>query len=156
MLTIRGSTWHAKVYTWFRNDCGKYDSGAANLCLYMRTVLFWAPLRWLLLSGRIGPVRIPLVFYPTLLVALPAIVASIFGWEAGLAVLAIYLVFLIAGILLAAYCGTVYLIKLLAEKLGRARTIDSFLDVSAEYVSAVHSKICPTIRFTNGNPPESK
>ena len=153
MLTIRKSTWHARVYTWFQNDCGSRDTDVANLCPYMRTVLFWTPLRWLFISGRIGPVRVPLAVYLSLPVALPAIVASIFGWEGGVAVLTLYLAFLMTGILSAALCGTIYLTN---KMLSRARAIDSFLDVCAEYISAIHSKICPTIRFTNGNPPESK
>ena len=150
-MNIRTSTWHAKVYTWFKRDCSGYDEVfTANLCPYMRTVLFWAPLRWLLISGRIGPVRIPLVFLSSLFVALPAIFAAIFGWEGGLTVLGVYLLILASSALFGIICGTVFGIRALLKKLCHVQALDTFSSVSAEYVRGVHSKICPMIRFTNG------
>ena len=150
-MIIRSSTWHAKVYRWFIKDCGSdYAPYTANLCPYMRTVLFWAPLRWLLISGRIGPVRVPMALFPSLFVTLPAIFAAIFGWEDGLTVLSIYLVILTAFALSGVIVATVYAIKLSLEKLGHVQALDTFANVSTEYVRGVHSKICPMIRFTNG------
>lgn len=115
----------------------------------MRTVLLWAPLRWLLLSGRIGPVRIPLVLYLSLLIALPAIFAAIFGWDGALSILSVYLVISIALALAGSVVAASYAVKLSLQKIGHVQALDTFANVSAEYVRGVHSKICPMIWFTN-------
>lgn len=52
MLKVDRNSWHARMYLWHRRQKGQHFTNSVNLCPYMRTVLLWAPLRWLLLTGR--------------------------------------------------------------------------------------------------------
>ncbi len=57
-MWINRNSWHARVYLWWYNRKFKPwerdyigPSNSVNLCPYVRTILFWAPIRWLTMWG---------------------------------------------------------------------------------------------------------
>ena len=75
-IEVSNSSWHARVYLWWyyakwpkKREYGEKVVG--NLCPYVRTVLLWAPCRWLFYQGKLGMVRVAFIAWPLLLVSLP-------------------------------------------------------------------------------------
>ena len=139
-MQISSFSWHARVYKWWLNKKpGWSHPRSHNLCLYVRAVLIWAPLRWLFLQGKIGPLHVTAASWPIILGA-PLI--FIHSWKILFPVLLFYLSCAISCLILG---GIVVAVKLQEREF--PKPIESFLTVLREYLKAGHEKICPFIEF---------
>ncbi len=70
---IIGNSWHGRLYRWWDRAGGKHPNpdSRESLCHYVRVVVFWAPLRWSLMTApRRLPWLCPLFMFGIVLFAL--------------------------------------------------------------------------------------
>lgn len=153
-MKLSKRSWHTRVYLWWcsqKYDTPKYmpDGGIklipraerpVNLCPYVRTVLFYAPLRWTFLTGK----------------------KAWFSWLALVALLH-WLAYLIwgekafrfdeaVGILagLVAVLGTIgWIASLVKDGAQNSDVLRSFGSVVAARYSSVHDKVCPVVELVD-------
>ena len=79
-MKVNRTSWHARIYLWWyahkypANGDNLPFTGRANLCPYMRTVLIYAPLRFLLTDWKTK--WLPITLWPILLFGIP----KLMGW----------------------------------------------------------------------------
>src|SRR4051812_48775039 len=54
-MVISKDSWHYQMYKWNRGVVDVPLKSQINLCPYVRTVLIWTPLLWLLFAGKAIP-----------------------------------------------------------------------------------------------------
>ncbi len=137
-MTIDKNSWHAVLYrAWYcSKHWGNEPVGAVNLCPYVRTVLFWAPLR-LLFLGRVTR----WLSWPALVGAAEYLLWLKFHhklFEVELAVLA-------AVFLLATFVAIVGAAIWTGAKTKNAPVTKSFGRVLTVWYEGVHKHICPLV-----------
>src|SRR5271156_4771340 len=155
-MQISKNTWHYKVYDWhFQKTCGRtledYQRSwghTVSLCPYVRTILLWAPLRWIFTPPRLwyllSGASLAMVWDDYRVHGVPGMVAL------GVALFALAIV-----------VGTLWLVVTLSGKLGtflrkRSKTTVTvnFSTVLHERLKAAHEGICPFITFVGEEGPE--
>lgn len=140
-MKLKKDSWHYKVYSWFKG----YEPLNGNLCPYIRTVFIWAPLKWLLGTGRIGKIPTAAITLPSMITSVPVLayiyhgpvrqILIFYGTVIGFLALISILVFIIVWL----------------EENGNdmAGNVSSLIKGSlvGKYIQAKHDKICPTINF---------
>lgn len=159
-MWIDRNSWHWRVYQWWYNrkfPSRSYENApwfkpltSVNLCPYVRTILFWAPIRWLTIWGpRKLNVAVETVgwmgaYY--LLTLVPVKSETDFGSLIGLT--------LVWGLLLVLR-GTLFL-KTHAVTFPSVPIPDSVIEKGASffmllgsYISKAHTQVCPQIELWN-------
>jgi hypothetical protein len=185
-IEVNRESWHAKVYLWWyyakwpnKKREREYDLArgygepkkSSNLCPYVRTVLFWAPCRWLFYQGKIGRIPVPYVFVPVILLSIPQ-PAGYLSYELKKILWAMDIILFGVALLALLVWGVAIVVDLLDQKLGWAnklasyklekrlrkeyepivpplkkKTGPSFFSLIAQRISAAHDRICPEIEF---------
>ncbi len=86
-MIINKSKWHYKVYKWFK---GKSPT-TSNLCPYFRTVMLYAPLKYLFYKGKIKKVPVPTIVVPPILFEIPRLL-GIVSYEAKMCLYVLYVI----------------------------------------------------------------
>lgn len=109
-LRAGGSSWHYRIYQWWRSHGGYWPEDAPeNLCHYMRVVLIWAPWRWFYWVPIVGDAP-PLLF-------------TVFGILIFILLASLYLNFAVTALVIV---GTVIMLSIvlglvfISEKIGHA------------------------------------
>lgn len=152
-MNVSKNTWHYRVFEWQLMQ--KYgfipwtiNAYGSNLCSYVRTVLLWAPLRFLFNTTWVRSTATASIMF--------SIVTGLIGAFAGLHGLkieaGIILTVLIAATMLGTIVSFVWLASLLAEyarnkNLRVPDTIVSFSELLTKRVRSIHDGICPEITF---------
>lgn len=138
-MVISKDSWHYQMYKWNRGVVDVPLKSQINLCPYVRTVLIWTPLLWLLFAGK----AIPRVYNFFTWVAIGTIIGGYkfyhFDRRGFLAVLAFLAIAAAATGVLAGIC---YFMERRGKKL---ITSSPTYQLVAEYAEATHSKICPLL-----------
>lgn len=159
-MHIRRRSWHARIYLWWYEH--KYQSRDinektnVNLCPYMRTILFWAPLRLIFCDWVLG--NYCLVSWLTMAVVVPKLLGYvnynskiIFWIIEGTIVGGALLILTIYG--LASLFNFLFPSKHrreLAESWQASEFVKSareFGQLLREYGRATHDRICPELRL---------
>ena len=147
-MVVSINSWHARLYSnWYRRKHGWSPSGMANLCPYVRVVLFHWWTRWLFKDGKLFGVRIPIPVWTWVILSPILLTGWIFGWQYVLDVLKAYglvtLLFSIAG--LAAYA--IWWLSEDTKGTGIKQDFSSFGDLLDGYYNSLHTRICPNIEL---------
>lgn len=148
-MTINKTSWHARIYRWWRYKKFGTFSDVANLCPYVRVVLFWAPLRWLLRSGKIGPVHVP-ILTSIGLVGGSLLLPGLYAWVAFktiIEILGLLLVAVVCTLVFGVLCYLDERKKGWAKRFLLVRAGSSFWTVLKAYSRATHDRICPELYF---------
>lgn len=148
-MRVRRTSWHARVYLWWYAH--KYPGFAeylpthSNLCPYVRTVLFWAPLRFLFTDWATK--WLPISIWPVCLYSVP----KLLGWISYDAKHAVWIIEGVVGALVLA----ILIIGGLSDYSEREGNIfkrfDNWWDKSEErailvaYARAGHDRFCPEV-----------
>lgn len=149
-MKISRNTWHFKVFEfWFKHAHDGYDldhytqsyyKETFSLCPYVRAILFWAPLCWLLTRPR--------VWYTLGTIAL-SLLGALYHHTGihGLEILGIIL--LAAAFVIGVVIGACVLTDKLARKWREhpQPVIKAFTTVLSERAKAAHEGVCPLIEF---------
>lgn len=182
VIEVNTDSWHVKVYKWWYRTKWPHKGKPerTNLCPYVRTVLIWAPIRWLFYQGRIKNIRIPYVFIPTFLLSIPqplGYVSFTIKWL----LWRLNLIFACAAVVLGIVVGVTYISLALDEKysftakyrksqvLRQRRQLQKELDAERKpkqgpsfwqligrRIEAGHDRICPEIEFKNYEEPKNE
>jgi hypothetical protein len=142
-MTIDRNSWHARLYCWWytRKHHGDFPT-TANLCPYVRVVLLWCWLRWLLVDGRIWRVRVPLLVWGFALARLP-FWAGMFDYGAKLLLFILYF----WAVVLGAVAFIADRIEERRKRLGYVAKESTFRRVLTERAKAMHQGICPVVEI---------
>lgn len=172
-MIVTKDTWHARLYlSWYRRKfkkeiekweqyeqdgilqrmmlrgfiCRSKTPERVNLCPYVRIVLFWSWLRWLLIDGTIGSFRVAW--------------ASWVSWAGfWIIILTLQPLTLIVEVLISviSIAGFIILVLAILDDMGRhgqirfkektAKSPSQFVQVLNEYFIAIHDRICPFIEI---------
>src|SRR5438552_569514 len=120
----------------------KYHSvgmpSGANLCPYVRAVLFWAPLRFLFL-GRVSR----WVSWPLLVAAVEGLLWALFGPRVFVPQFIVLTAMVTLGMVIAIILG----IEWAGDRVREHDTVQSFRQVLGAYYEAAHKHICPQIHL---------
>ena len=141
-MDIVRKSWHVKVYeNWYlaKHPQRHFLPDSANLCLYMRVILFWSWMRFFFLNKSKA---IKITSWITVGIILQVIIAIVFGWKAlgpiwGFLTIITLFIVIIAGVL-----G-------LADAIIYPYPVTKFTSLVKEYRKAAHDKICPMINFVD-------
>ncbi len=159
-MWIDNNSWHARVYLWWydRKFClwEKQRLGvvtvmlpSVNLCPYVRTVLFWAPIRWLTMWGprKVG-VAIETVGWMGLFwlcTIIPVKSEEDFGALAAFLIFWLLLLGIRGGVFLGTHNVTFPSPPDIVVEKGA-----SFFILLGGYISKAHTQICPQIELRDG------
>ena len=147
-MNVNRRSWHARVYLWWHRH--KYKSSDApplhaNLCPYVRVVLFWAPLRFFLTNWATK--WLPICTWPVLLYGVP----KFLGWLSYDTKRLLWKIETLAG----AVATMTFMIYAIAKYIDRDKnlfkTFGKWWDRSEEralliaYGRAGHDRFCPEI-----------
>lgn len=103
-MIINKNSWSYKVYSWYKGE----PPTSSNLCPYTRTVLLWAPLKFLFAKGKIKKVPVPAIVIPALLFEIPRWAGMVsYDFKHGLYIM--YLILATCATGAAGALGTIYL-----------------------------------------------
>jgi len=154
-MWIDRDSWHWRLYLWWYNRKFKpwerdYIANAVNICPYVRTILFWAPIRWLTVWGprkvNVAAETVGWMGAYYLLTLVP--VKDERDFRSLLVITGLWVFFLLIR-------GFVYLDKhavfpsvpipdSVVEKGA------SFFSLLGRYISKAHTQVCPQIELRNG------
>lgn len=165
MITASTNSWHRKVYTWwYVQRWGVSPSNSTNLCPYMRTILIYAPLRFLFSNwtqiGFLGIwVHLNRITIPACLIATPFLIGYVsyslkqmaFGMDA---ILLFGLIIYTLGYMVKMFFDAVNPHNRNVERLGSAigdtlerLKVIEFFKLIGSWIKAGHDGICPPIHF---------
>lgn len=169
-MQINKKSWHYRVYAWFKGG----DVENTSLCPYARTVFIWAPLKFILGTGRVGSIYMAAVSWPLIAAAIPWICWHTHYYDAAKCILTVYGGVGLAGLigyightleerdkkrLRAQMTGDEWSAyekdKVLPDRI-RKRKLAYLLiawfkeTLLGEFLTAIHNKVCPLIRFDEG------
>lgn len=147
-MFISTESWHGKIYRWwwkskYEMDC---EPSHANLCPYVRRVLFRAPFRWLLIAGQVGAIHTACISWPILVLS-----PLFLRWEIGLAYGVVLLTSATAGAIITGVLATEWFFQ--NSRAGRSfssatkEKAASFRYVVAAALKPLHDRICPDLQF---------
>lgn len=166
-MEIKKNSWHYKVYAWFKGG----DVANTSLCPYARTVFIWAPLKFILGTGKIGPIHMAAVSWPLIAAAIPFILWRTHQYSAAKGILFAYSMCAFIGLIV--YVGTTLEerderrlkaqmnedewnhyeeTKVLPERIRQRKLFYMLIawfneTLLGEFLTAIHNKVCPLIRF---------
>ena len=151
-LTVNATSWHTKVYLWwyrhkFAHDIATGDRPAipfhVNLCPYVRVVLLWSWLRWLMVDGKVSKLRMPWIIWGGL-------VGTVFAYLSGFLMpidwaflFAIAILFLIRAILIDMKDNG----QLTERNPKPTAPPTKFVTLIKKYSTSVHDRVCPFIEI---------
>lgn len=142
-MTIDGNSWHAKLYVWwYQRKYGITPSGA-NLCPYVRVVLFWSWVRWLLVDGKIGRVYSAALSWSSIGLLIEYVAYLAAGRRIFLAELFGIITLLVGAVIVGIIGGLVYFLT----KSKPGKPVRSFIEVLRYRANSFHDRICPRIEL---------
>ncbi|KKL82358.1 hypothetical protein LCGC14_1985570 [marine sediment metagenome] len=152
-MVVSINSWHARLYSnWYRRKHGWSPTGIANLCPYVRVVLFHWWTRWLFKDGKLFGVRIPIPVWTWTILSPILLTGWIFGWWPwAWNVIIAYMIVTGTAVGLAIIVGTAFWFNETDEGKQAGKSIkkpfSSFGDLLNEYYNSLHTKICPNIKL---------
>ena len=145
-MRVKRSSWHAAVYLWWyahKYTDAEGEKTSANLCPYVRTVLIYAPLRFLLTDWKTK--WLPITIWPTLLIGIPKLV----GWFSYNLKVEMWIVEMCLG----GFAGLMLALKNYSEhhknvfqRIDNAwQNTKTERDIVKAYIRSGHDRICPEI-----------
>lgn len=156
MLNVSGSSWHAKIYKWWRYKVKyKPHTNQVNLCPYMRAVLLWAPIRFLfafeyiLFEIKEFEIYPRYLTYPVLLYTVPKL-AGYLSYELKYGIyffesICAAIVIIITGIIITAYISDRISMKEKFSKLIDATANSGFCKLIVTVLMSIHQGVCPSL-----------
>ena len=189
-MQVQSNEWHARLYRWwYVNKYKPYSwelpKTRANLCPYMRAVLFWAPLRalfcdWVVLFKiKDFKVTLNMLVIPFLMYALPQPLGYINYYLKAVA----WVIVLIASIVFPAGIGLSFVVYKVIKHFERKRLLressqeywdkirekrqkereerrnrkpSTFWPAVAAYLRSFHDRVCPEVEIVYPPPPVAK
>ena len=138
-MIVDKSSWHARLYFWWHKQ--KRPNGSeptvVNLCPYVRTVLLWAPLRFVFLHRFVRWISWPLLLgfgqFGLYLMGPRAMKAEKF--------------FLMSLVIGTAFIATMAGVIWFHDRIKDVDSVKSFGRVLDARLEAAHDKICPVIEL---------
>lgn len=148
-MVINQKSFHNRIYRWwYRNKYG-VNPVRSNLCPYMRTVLFWAPIRAVFGTwNKIGRVPINALTIPTLLTWLPLFVGK-YSYNVKTTIFFLYGFFLFLAVLFGTTLGLIYFFSE-SETMNKIKSHiqeSTFIPLLGEYLRSFHDSVCPQVEW---------
>ena len=157
-MWIDRNSWHWRLYQWwYERKFSRYDRAErgpltlVNICPYVRTILFWAPIRWLTAWGprkvNVAAETVGWMGAYWLLTIIP--VETVKDFDALIVFTGLWLIGLV--IRLFVFLGTHDVgLNLPSPPDFVIEKGASFFNLLGGYISKAHTQICPQIELRNG------